>query len=457
MARQVLEDGRGKNSSSSSSERMASGEERFNVRLLTPAQRRRLNEIFARHLIQWLQDPKAEGIRGWGLLEKVGQEFYPLISRKPDKIDVRQFAVLLKCLFQDGYLQLRPPLIADRVNALEERFDPLRAVVVAGVSADDFGKAAAAKFVSEMARIGKRKKELGQDLYLGVVSGSTCAEAVRAATDPNADWAADYDVDCRDLPKINLLALNVCLTEPQFLFGNATILVHQLAEKINQQSRKPIARAYGLSAPLVVRRSELPRIDQLPQTFEVVRFAEPKRVEEKLRQEGQRSGQAAFPELKEDATSLDIVLTGVGERPPQAASEEESIFLKLAKGFAALYDLDIDDLFKEERIVGDIGFYPIRGNGDRVALKARRRGDTNDHADAASSGEGEEILFYSAFSLPILEAMARQPDKAVILVARHTTGKDKIPAIYAAVSGKNHRYASMLIVDELTAKALEHY
>ncbi|HUW83967.1 MAG TPA: hypothetical protein VMZ31_14375 [Phycisphaerae bacterium] len=59
--------------------------------------------------------------------------------------------------------------------------------------------------------------------------------------------------------------------------------------------------------------------------------------------------------------------------------------------------------------------------------------------------------------LPVLEAMASDPDKSVILVARHQEGKYKVPAIFASVAGERHQYASKLIIDEQTAERLLRY
>ncbi len=94
--------------------------------------------------------------------------------------------------------------------------------------------------------------------------------------------------------------------------------------------------------------------------------------------------------------------------------------------------------FEEKRVIGDIVYTPIRGDGEKVEI----------------TGPGnEELILYSAIGLRVLEAMTKNKSKEVIMVARNGRGY-KIPALHAAVSGNRHLYASKLIVDEETATQL---
>jgi len=97
-------------------------------------------------------------------------------------------------------------------------------------------------------------------------------------------------------------------------------------------------------------------------------------------------------------------------------------------------------LVKEKHIVGDIGFTAITSTGDPVCLEK----------------DGEELVFYSAARVPVLEWMAKQRGKSVILVAQSDKSrkKDKVPAIYASIAGYNHQYVSHLITDEPTCHEL---
>ena len=69
----------------------------------------------------------------------------------------------------------------------------------------------------------------------------------------------------------------------------------------------------------------------------------------------------------------------------------------------------------------------------------------------------DEYMFYTAARLPIVEAVARDPRKAVLLFARNVRGRYAIPALFASIAGERHRYASRLVTDEETAKQLLHY
>jgi hypothetical protein len=337
--------------------------------------------------------------------------------------------------------------------------------VVAGGAEDNFAEAAAEDLIRTLHRIGRIKQTTprGQKpvLNVGIVSGSTTGAVIRAATDRKMHWSRNLGINPTELPDVRVFALNVCLTVPEHLAGNSTILAYQLAEKINVEGNGKIkADPYGLSAPLLVKRDQLHEIDREPQTFDVVRYTEPYRVRETLQKLGLESSS-----LLPSATELDVVLTGVGEKPPMdnasplsgVAPEQPkpkgSIFYDLAKQF----DFDMDAIVRRNRVVGDIAFTAISSDGQPVPLTKKRSVLDDRSRSAPDETPDVEYVFYSAVQLHVLEAMAGDVNKAVILVARHAEDKSKVPAIYASISGDRHRYASRLVIDEKTSEDLVHF
>ncbi len=419
---------------------------KFRLDDLSLEKRRRFLESFATEFSGFLEAPE-ESRRG---RKEIMDDL---------KVDVRQFDGLLRHLYRDGYLQLAYHRLSGRADRLkaEQVFQALDEItVVGGSDPERFAQAAAVDFIKSMVQIGqlKRGKHADLPLNVGIVSGNTTGSVVRAAMKLN--WSKDLEnVRADELPKIQVFALNVCLTVPDHLPGNATLLAYQLAEKIRSEGGE--ADGYGLSAPLMVRKDDLRSVDEAPQTFDVLKFTEPYRVREKLGSQG-----VSEQDISETDTELDIVLTGVGELPRQAgkgseAEEKGSIFYRLAEA----HGFKMDAIIAREHIVGDIAFTAIRSDGTPVTL---RKHDLTDVAQQGPSsaqldhdGESTEYVFYSAVQLPVLEAMAGSKDKSVILVARDAPMKDKVPAIFASLGGKGHRYASRLVIDERTANGLYHY
>lgn len=412
---------------------------------LSASDRRDLLENAAASLLRLLRSEE-EREKGKLKLEDMLDEVGKSIGRK---VNTNQLGNILKELYGDQYLRIGHLRLSERSDALTGKFGLRRVTVVAGRSEDRFAQAAAEDFIEVLRGVAQAKKQArkdGQDrsrgdaLNIGIVSGSTIGAVIRVVTATN--WSQERGIDWNFLPaKVRVFALNVCLTIPQHLPGNSTILAYQLAEKLSAETKgRSVVEAYGLSAPLLVAKQELGRIDAAPQTIDVVEHTEPYRVHEKIRE---KNGEGGAGTIQETDTELDLVLTGVGEKPPGDGlgnPESVSIFYDLAKQF----EIDMTALERESRIVGDIAFTAIKSNGEPVPLM---------------KGE-EEYIFYSAVRIPVLEAMVRSPNKAVILVARAVPGKDKIPAIFASVGGfgsTGHRYASHLIVDEETATQLFHY
>jgi len=393
-------------------------------------------ERFATELKQFLQSKDGERPGRKTIMDKLN-------------VDVRQFDSFLQHLYEGGYLQLGCQLIPERAHALKGKpgFDQLEKItVVAGSNRDRFAQAAAKDFIKRLVQIGrvKRTSASNHPVNVGIVSGNTTGSVIGAAM--RMDWARDLqEVDLTSLPKFRVFALNVCLTVPEHLPGNATILAYQLAEKIRAEQGE--ADGYGLSATLMVKKEGLKEADEAPQTFDVLKFTEPARVQEKLAEQG-----ANVDKLEAYSTDLDIVLTGVGELPRHGTKDDQrgSIFYNLAKQ----HGFDMETLIDRERIVGDIAFTAIRSDGTPVTLRKQDRAQENAEAEG---GEGTEFVFYSAVQGQILEAMANDRNKSVILVARHDEEKDKVPAIFASISGGRHRYVSRLVIDEETANKLCRY
>ena len=414
---------------------------KFSLDALSDMHRRVLLDAFARELEASLSSKQGSGeLDRKSILEAVSKVAWTLegVALGGRALDVRQFDVFLKHLSQDGYLRIGYHLLAPRAESLQkvDWTSGLQGVsVVAGNDPDRFALAAAEEFIEEIFRIGLRKlAELGEGavLNIGVVSGNTTGSVIRAGSRISS-WEQTFRKSAADLPTVKIFALNVCLTVPKHLSGNASLLAYNFSEKINEEcsSREKIAHPYGLSAPLLVNRTELAKIDTDPQTYDVVKQTEPFRVRDKIRKD-----EDPDREIEEHESELDIVLTGVGELPlPGITESGGSIFFNLAKQFG----FDMESLIEKERIVGDIAFTAIRSDGQHVPLL---KGD-------------DEYLFYSAVQLPVLSKLAKTDNKSVILVARSDPQKDKAPAIFASIA--KHQYVSRLIVDESMAQELIHY
>lgn len=410
---------------------------KFQFEKMSAEQQRECLEKFAKELQCFLETKKGGRAE---IMENVG-------------VDIRNFEKLLLHLHQDGYLQIGYHRLSELADDLKKKagFRDLEGItVVAGSDERRFARAAAEDFIKRMMELGrlKHQRKGEQPLNVGIVSGNTTGSVIREAL--SMKWGKDLqDAHVAAIPRIQVFALNVCLTVPKHLPGNATILAYQLAEKIKEEGGK--ADGYGLSAPLIVKAEGLAEVDEAPQTFEVLQFTEPYRVREKLRKMGK-----PVDGIKETDTDLDIVLTGVGELPGQGAGGQKgSIFYNLAKD----HEFAMDSIIAREHIVGDIAFTAIKSDGTTVSLRKHDHpgGENGAQAGSGNSGEGTEYFFYSAVRVPILEAMAKEKDRSVILVARHNEEKYKVPAIFASIAGEGHRYASRLVIDEQTASKLCRY
>jgi hypothetical protein len=253
------------------------------------------------------------------------------------------------------------------------------------------------------------------------------------------DWKKEFGVDPKAFPPMKIFALNACPTLAEDLPGNASILALSLAESIQRQGGK--AEAYGLLVSGVVEQNLVKGIDL--KMNKVLKDTEPSRVrasmpstDEKLR-ESLPAGDSiptSQPNPSAAETSLDIILTGAGELGD--GSSNDSIFCRLARE----EEIDLHALRRNQRLVGDLGYAPLSSTGDEVELFSK----------------GKAQVFYSVASLHVFNAVAEDQHKAVILVARRETGKDKAPIVRAAIgaSTNSKQYVSYLVVDEPTADAI---
>lgn len=378
-------------------------------------------ELFATDLKKFLSVSDERTTRQ-ELMKNIGK------GMKPHKdFDPRQFDEFLRGLNTAGYLTVGFRRLSELSDKLSRKFDQVQTTVVAGNSEDRFNSGAAQEFVAEIARIGAIKKQrFGEkaELCIGIMSGRTTRLVVGAAC---CNWAKEFGFEPKDLPHVKVFALNVSLTDPTNLGGNATVLAYRLAGSIREQTQKKVvAEAYGLSAPLVIEQGELQKTDTSAAIHNVVLKTDP--------------GRLPNPNADQRKTALDLVLTGVGELPSgqsQDKKDQGSIYYSLARD----HEFDMEAFTHEQKVIGDLAFTAIRSDGEPVPLVK----------------DGKQYLFYSAVRLSVLEEMARDDDKAVILVARESPGKNKIPPIFASIGGAGpnaHRYVSKLVVDEPSAKSL---
>lgn len=353
------------------------------------------------------------------LLDEVGKEVG--IS-----IDPRQYDRFLARLHEEGQFRIYPRIHGKLSSELERKLKgsrPLKVTVSSGTTTDDanaptvadrlFNRIAAYKFITRIYEIGQQKD---QEVHIGIVSGRTTRRVIDAVCE--LDWWTDVGVDATKLPKIVIVACNHSLTSAEQLPGNATVLVYRLMAKINSEAHAEKARAWGFSAPFAIDKTALQDTDSKLETKAVLKITEPCRVD---------------PKVSATETLLDIILTGVGDRPVDGgASHKGSIFYKIAED--AGFDLNA---LSKAGYCGDFAFTPIATDGSEVQL----------------SKDGKEFMFYSAIRLKIPEAMSKDPNKEVMLVA---TQAQKSHAILASIGVCNsgRRYASHLICDESTAQSI---
>ncbi|MFN5798719.1 MAG: hypothetical protein ACK5AN_14420, partial [Planctomyces sp.] len=266
---------------------------------------------------------------------------------------------------------------------------------------------------------GATKGEPAKTLNIGIVSGSTVQMVIDALCD-SKDWYQDFGVEPGTFGDVAVFALNVCLTQGNMLSCNANIITHRLSEKIREQMLKNKSsgrvKPYGLSESLVVVHEERYAVDNGSETRKIIEVTQPGRLKENPTDQ----------DLAE--TSLHVVLTSVG-------SKDNSIFAQFKEQFR---EKNVHRL-NNNRVKGDVLYTPINEIGDEVVIEDQKN---------------KRVRMYSALGLEALETMANDKTKAVVLVARQEEKNDsKAEAIYAALFA-DHKYASMLILDEKTAMNL---
>ena len=186
-------------------------------------------------------------------------------------------------------------------------------------------------------------------------------------------------------------------------------------------------------------------LDHEPHTLKVIQHTQPFRVRDKLKSDGKEV-------LHQYDSDLDLVLTGVGELPLKTGQDSHGSRGSIFYDLAARFGVAMDEIISKERVVGDLAFTALRSDGEPCVLYKSLKRDSTKSGDV--NPEAVQCTFYSAVDLPVLERMAQDKNKTVLLVARSKPGKYKIPAITASIRGERHSYASNLVIDEATADYL---
>lgn len=335
--------------------------------------------------------------------------------------DVRQFDNFLTALARMGQVKVFPRTLREIAEELE-RIHRVKVTVVAGRIPEHFDEISARVFIEQLDSIGSNRRESGAEyVNVGIVSGSTTRQAIEQICRETTEWKRDFGVTPKNWPSVRFFALNTCAATPADISGNANILCYRLAEKTRSFGGR--AEAYGLNAQVVLEHDRLTEIDHGPQTKDVLFFTEPCRLD---------------PEVTTES-SLDLILTGAGELEKSGGAEHRSLFRQLAEESG----LDIQRFIQGKNLIGDLAYTPIDTFGEEVALFRDGQQSTD------GTIEQKRIVFYSAARLSVFKSVARDRNKAVILVARSDqTNKSRIVRA-------SRDYISHLVVDEKTAGNLK--
>jgi hypothetical protein len=337
--------------------------------------------------------------------------------------DVRQFDNFLVELGQMGLLKVFPQTDSDREAVIKKMLGVSEARVVSSEVQDDFYEVAARVFMERLNSIGCQKKARHErDFYVAIVSGSNAKGTLDHVR--RADWKVQFGVDPKNWPRLNIVVINTTPSTPEEIGFNGNILAFELAEKVRETvdsagkgGEKIEVKVYGLNAPAVIEDegTALENIDNSPQIKDVLEITDPLRL---------KTGKA---DVKSDTlpTKLDVILTGAGAWDDANASTAKSIFFRLAQEG----NVDFERLMRD-RIAGDLAFTPVNGEGDPISLYHKN---------------GKKIVFYNAARLGVFKTVAKDTDKAVILVAR--SGE----ANKAKIVSASRRYISHCVIDSRTA------
>lgn len=339
--------------------------------------------------------------------------------------DSRHFILLMRWLYEGTLLEMAPRTDDALAKDLSRSYRDIPCEVVASKVKTQFAFRAAQVFLERLQRHGNdkwRNDSKSNPLNIGLVSGST-VESVVEILEGSDNWERDFGVNASRFGHINVIAVNVCLTDSDGLNLNANILVYRLVRAMKAQLReKSQVNSFGLSAPLTVDESDLQDIDNGYETRKVIEITQPFRL---------RDSSCA-----EEESFLDIILTSVGSR-------ESSLFLSSSKELRGdEYKINVEQI--ESGMAGDIIYTPVNSRGEEMAMIA-----LVDDPDNPGKKKKEKIIFYSAINLKALKHMAtKRHEKSVILLAR---GKEKSTAVKAALTGE---YASVLVTDSDCAEGL---
>lgn len=365
--------------------------------------------------------------------ETLPAEDRELLNGYKDSIgDFRVFDRLLGWMAQRRMVALRPRVFQELGQDLKSnRFDQSQ-VQVQVLSNHAFSRGAAAEFLRKLCTIATyvTKHHRDDHVNVGFVSGSTVKNIIESLSEIE-DWSSEFGIDLSVLPNVRVFALNVAFTTYESLDMNATILAYRFSEMLSRQVKfKKQAMPFGLTAPLIVKRSEREKHDQQPQTRDILKFTQPARVRQHEKVESEATEASTYK------TRLDIVLTSVGEAPKEG--DEGSMLAKMADVFEELFEVQIYDLAARKEITGDIVYAPVNYLGEPIPIETKG---------------GEEVFFYAAIEPRVLREMSKDPIKCVMLAASYSPNKSKRSAIRAALHG-TEPYASVLVIDEETAKEL---
>jgi len=346
------------------------------------------------------------------VLKRVGDEMHCTF-------DVRQFDNFLVALGKEGMLKVYPRIDSNLQNKIKEKHKINNVTVVAGSAPSSFEEVSARVFMEKLNQIGRKKGgDHAKHLCVGIVSGSTIKATIEQICHDSDDWLKRFGATPKDWPQLKIFALNTSPATPKDIGGNANILCYRLAQKAMQQGAVN-AEAYGLNAEVIVEKSRLQKIDNMPQTRDVLEITEPHRL---------------YPDKRPGESDLDVILTGAGALDPEY--EKNSIFYRLA----VQENLDIAALI-EGGLIGDLAYTGLNLQSNKVPLIKKTQ--------AGSKGaDGEEIVFYSAASLEVFKEIATKGgnNKAVILVARSDDQTDKAGIVLAS-----RKYVTDIVICERTA------
>lgn len=345
---------------------------------------------------------------------------------KVRRLSASSLPYLLHLLAEDGVLQLNARNDLSLAQQLRTELQ-VDVSVYSGTVREHWAARAAQIVLRSIDRIGSNVWRAAEEnapaasaqnspktLNIGIVGGSTVQMVIEQLQE-SRDWEQDFGVSPRTWGNIRVVALNVCLTQKEELSWNSNILVHGLCRAIRRQCRRvggnnATIDGIGLLAPLLMtEESTLPQDDDIQ---ELLRITDPSLL---------NHDSSVTPE----DSKLNIVLTSVG-------TARDSIFRRWSRTKRATFN-------EKNRMVGDLLYSGFDSEGEPVSFMY----------------DGKEVRFFSALSLETLKKLAEpHPSRDVILIARRNQpGSEKHVAIHSAMQKK---YASRLILDQITALALRN-